>query len=160
MSGDDFLVCVPFSLFWGAPRILLRLKKHVCTMMIEVSSEQPTRQFYMHTDCSCCRCSVCCYPAVVTAAPVLLLPAAVGHRVPDGQIYCWFIGPDSSVLFRFFQTRFISDIPIGSTCRIYDLDLPMTSSVFTGMRGAKGGIIPPRRSPPCICIHFIPTNDF
>ena len=34
-------------------------------------------------------------------------------------------------------------------CRTYGLDLP-TSSVITGMRGAKAGISPPRRSPPCM----------
>ena len=37
--------------------------------------------------------------------------------------------------------------------RIYGLDLP-TYSVITDMRGAKAGVSPPRRSPPCNQITF------
>ena len=40
----------------------------------------------------------------VAAAAVLLLPAAVRHRVPDGQIWCWFIESDPSVLFSSFKS--------------------------------------------------------
>ena len=75
---------------------------------------------------------------------MLLLPAAVRHRVPDDQICCWFIEYDPSVLFLFIQTRFIFDVPLGSTVRrINALDLP-TSSIIPSMRGAKAGVSPPR----------------
>ena len=86
-------------------------------MMIKLSSEQLRSQFCMHTECRrcCCRCSVCCYTAVVAAAVVLLLPASVRHRVPDGQIWCWFIESDPSVFFLFIQTRLIFDVPLDST---------------------------------------------
>ena len=43
----------------------------------------------------------------VAAAAVLLLPAAVRHRVPDGQICGWSIESDPSVFFLFIQTRFL-----------------------------------------------------
>ena len=42
----------------------------------------------------CC----CCYSS-----------SAVRHRVPDGQICCWFIESHHSVFFLFIQTRFILD---------------------------------------------------
>ena len=91
-------------------------------------------------------CSVCCYTAAVAAAALQLLPAAVRHRVPDGQICCWFIEYDSSVLFLFIQTRFMFDgTPLGST--VPHLLPPVffpTSSVITAMRGAKAGVSPPR----------------
>ena len=51
--------------------------------------------------CRCCCCSVCCYADAVAAA-VLLLPAAVRHRVPDDKIYCWFIESYPSVFIDFF----------------------------------------------------------
>ena len=41
-----------------------------------------------------------------------------------------------------------SPCTLSQYCRTYGLDLP-TSSVITGMRGTKAGVIPPRRSPPC-----------
>ena len=56
----------------------------------------------------CCLCGfVYCYPAIAVAA-VLLLAAAVLHRVPgDTILLLWFDASDSSVLFLFIQTRFI-----------------------------------------------------
>ena len=106
-----FFVChVHFSFYCASVKI--------CTM-IEVSSEQSRSQFYMLTECCCrcccCCCSLCCYTAVVAAATVLVLPAAVRHRVPEGQVCCCFIESDPSVLFLFIQTRFIFYIPLGST---------------------------------------------
>ena len=66
----------------------------ICTMVIEVLSEQSTSHFYTHTECCCrrfcccCCCSVCCYTvAVAAAAAVLLFATAARHRVPDGQIW-------------------------------------------------------------------------
>ena len=62
----------------------------------------------------CCCCSSCFSTAVVAAAAVLvLLPAAVRHRLPDGNIYCWSIESDSSVLFLFSHTRLILNVPLG-----------------------------------------------
>ena len=104
----------------------------------------------MHTEC-CCRCCSVCSCTDVAAATVLLLPAAIRHRVPDGQICCWFIDSDPSVFFIFNQTRFILMHPLAVPYRIDGLDLP-TSSVITGMRGAKAGVSPPRRSTSCNCI--------
>ena len=49
--GCRILLCAPFSLFCSSVNI--------CTMMIEVSSEQSRSQIYMHTEC-CCRCCCCC----------------------------------------------------------------------------------------------------
>ena len=82
--------------------------------MIEVSSEQSRSQFYMHKE-SAAAAAVCCYTAVIAAATVLLLPDTLRHRVPDRQICCWFIESDPSVVFLFIQTRFTSDVPLGST---------------------------------------------
>ena len=60
-------------------------------------------------------CVVTC-TAVVPAAAVLLLPAAVRHRVlPDDKFCCWFVESDPSVFFLFIQTRFLFDVPLGST---------------------------------------------
>ena len=87
-------------------------------MMIEVSSEQSRSQLYIHTErcCRCCSFFVCSYTAVVAAAAaVLLLAAAVRRRVPDGQICCWFIESNATVLHLFIQTRFIFHVPLGST---------------------------------------------
>ena len=40
---------------------------------------------------------------------MLLLPAAVRHRVPDAEISCWFIESDPSERYN------ILDVPLGST---------------------------------------------
>ena len=84
--GWCFFSCVPFSLFAGVGATCFVTSTKTCTMMTKVLSEQTRSQFYMHTECCgrrCC-CSVCCYTAVVAAAAVLVLPAAVRHRVPGG----------------------------------------------------------------------------
>ena len=118
------------------------------TMMSEVSSEQPRSQLYIHAECCrrCCCYSVCCYTAVAAAAAVLLLPAAVRHRVPDCRLCCWFIGSDPSVFFLIQETFFVCTP--WQYCRICGRDLA-TSSITTGLRGAQAGVIPPRQSPPC-----------
>ena len=95
----------PFSSFYLLAPFATSV--NICTMMIEVSSKLSSSQFDMHTECCCCCCccSVSCYTAVaVAAAAVLLFPAAVRHRVPDGQICCWFIESDHSVLLLSNQT--------------------------------------------------------
>ena len=148
--GWRFYVCAFFTVFFFVGAIYF-VTCTICTMMIKVSSEQSNGQFYMRTECCrCCCCScVLIHCCVVAAAAVLLLPAAVRHRVPDGQICCWFIEFDLSVFFLFIQTRFIFLCTPRQYCRIYALDMP-TSSVITGMHGAKAGVSPPRRTPPCI----------
>ena len=47
---------------------------------------------------------------------MLLLPAAVRHRVPNVQICCWFVESDPSVFFLFIQRRFIFDRPPWQYC--------------------------------------------
>ena len=63
---------------------------------------------------------LCCYILLLLLQQAVLLlpaaPAAVRHRLPDGQIWCWFIESDPSVFLLFIQTRFIVDVPLGSTC--------------------------------------------
>ena len=46
---------------------------------------------------------LCCYGTLLlfVATAVLLPPGAVRHRVPDGNICCWFIESDPSVFFLF-----------------------------------------------------------
>ena len=54
--------------------------------------------------------------------------------------------------FSSFKRDLLLMYPLAVLCRFYGLDLP-TSSVLMDMRGAKAGVSPPRRSPPCIiCI--------
>ena len=136
----------------------------ICKMMIEVAPEQSRISFIcMHTECCCrhrccCCCFVCCYTAAVAAAAVLLLPAAVRHHVPDGQICCCFIESDPTQCFSSFKREDFLWYPLAVLYRIYGLDLP-TSSVTTGMRGAKAGVSPPRRSPPCNYVYlFSPVS--
>ena len=85
---------------------------------------------------------ICIQSAAVAA--VAAVAAAVRHRVPDGQICCWFIESDPSVFFSFKRDLFLMH-PLAILCRIYGLDSP-TSSVIKGMRAAKAGVILPRRS--------------
>ena len=81
---------------------------------------------------------VCCYTAVVAGVAVLLLPAAVRHRVPDGKnvagslnlIPVFFSLHSNAIYFLYTPWQY---------CCIYGLDLP-PSSVITGMRGAKTSI--------------------
>ena len=77
-----------------------------CTMMIEVSSEQWISQLFTIYRVLLLCCSMCCYTAVVAAVAVPLLPAAVRHRVPEGQFWLWFNESDPSVFFLFIQTQF------------------------------------------------------
>ena len=86
----------------------------------------------MNTECCCCCCCVllCCF--CCSAGWPNLFP--------------WFIESDPSILFLFHsRTIFFLMYPLAVLCRLYSLDLP-TSSVITGMRGAKAGVSPPRQS--------------
>ena len=53
---------------------------------------------------------------------MLLLVAAVRHRVPDGKICCWFIESVSSVSFSSFKRDVVLMHPLAVLCRIYGLD--------------------------------------
>ena len=59
--------------------------------------------------------ALCCYIAVVAAAAVLLLPAAVRHRVPDGQISCWFIQSDPKCFLSLHSNAIFLMVLLGST---------------------------------------------
>ena len=85
----------------------------------------------------CCR-SCCCLSVVCGMATYLM----------------WLTESDCNVFFIFVQARYFQCTP-WLYCRIYGLDLPIFL-VSTGMRGAKAGVSPPRRSPPC-SLHF--END-
>ena len=85
-----------------------------------------------------------CCTAVVAAAA-----AAVVHRVPDGKNCCGFNESDSSVFFLSIQTRFILMYPLAVLSHSRPRFAYKISSVITGMRGAKAGVSPPRRSTPC-----------
>ena len=73
------------------------------------------------------------------------------------KLLLWFFVSDSSVFFNFvIQTRCPFNVRTPwQYCLICSLDLPIKrtsyhiSSVITGMRGAKTGISPRRRSHPC-----------
>ena len=58
--------------------------------------------------------------------------------------------------FSSFNAIYFWWYPLAALCRIYGLDLP-TSSVIAGMREAKAGVSPPRRSPPCMHISGSPA---
>ena len=60
---------------------------------------------------------LCIQSAVAAAVAALCCnTAAVRHCLPDGKSCCWFIESDPpSVFFLFIQTRFIFDVPLGST---------------------------------------------
>ena len=49
--------------------------------------------------------------------------------------------------FSSFKPALFFMFPLAVLCRIYVFDLN-TTLVITGMRGAKAGVSPPRRSPP------------
>ena len=87
------------------------------------------------------------YFSSVGAAAAVLLILAVRHLVPD---VAKFVAGSLNLIPVFSSSSFKPDLflihPLAVCCRIYRLDLP-TSSVITGMRGAKAGISLPRRSP-------------
>ena len=65
---------------------------------------------------------------------------AIRHRVPDDQIYCWFIESDPSVFSPHSKAIYFecTRTPWQYCCVafVYGLDFP-TSSVITGMREAR-----------------------
>ena len=108
----------------------------------------------MYFCCCCCCCSwVCCYNTAVAAAATACCccsSSCAGWQ----SLLLWFVASDSSVFFLFIKIRFIFNVPLDSTiaftASIFTYNAYHTSSVITGMRGAKAGVSPPRQSPPCI----------
>ena len=88
--------------------------------------------------CCCCAATACC----------------CSSSCPGWQnLFLWFLASDSSVFFLFIQTRFVLNVPLGSTSlpSIYLVNTYHASSVIAGMRGGKAGVSLPRRTPPpCI----------
>ena len=81
----------------------------------------------------------------------------------------WLIASNSSVFFLFIQRRFIFSVPLGSILSLvqprFNYNTYHTSSVITGMCGAKAGVIRPRRIPLvyillCINVFFWPIVIF
>ena len=79
--------------------------------------------------------------------------APVRHRAPDGKYVCWFNEsesikcflslPPKTIYFKSIYPRTVlSQLRLRFVCTV--------SSAITGMRVAKAGVSPPRRSPPCI----------
>ena len=49
--------------------------------------------------------------------------------------------------------------PLAALCRIFGLDLPASSEI-KDMRGAKAGVIQPRRIPPSVYVSVPSTRDY
>ena len=113
----------------------------ICTMMMEVWSEQSRSQFHMHTEC-CCHCR---YAALCVAMLLLLQFVIVSCITIKGAGSTNLI---PVVSFCAFKRKILFMYPLAILLRTCDLDWP-TSSVITGMRGDKAGISPPRRKLPC-----------
>ena len=119
---------------------------YLVRMMLEVS-EQSRGQLYKHTKCCChCCCSVYAILPLLQQRCCLLLFVIVCRMVK-------FVAGSLNLIPAFpliIQTRDIFLVPLGSVVAFTGLDLP-TYLVITGMRGAKAGVSPPRRIPPCKC---------
>ena len=92
--------------------------------------------------------ALCCYAAVAAAA-VLLLAAAVRHRATGDTICCCNFLHLIPVFSFSIHKRLKKNVPLGSsvacTASIY-LEIIYILSVIAGMRGAKAGVSPPRRT--------------
>ena len=94
----------------------------------------------------------CCCCVLLILLLLLQHAAAVRHRVPDGNICC--CGSLHLIpVFSFIQTQFTFNArTLAVLSRLqprftYNTHNIYTSLVITGMRGAKAGVSPPRRSP-------------
>ena len=87
--------------------------------------------------------------------------AAVRHRLLDGKICCWFIESYSIQCFLSLHSNAIYLHCTYSLAVLSNLRPGLaytTSSVITGMRGAKAAVSPPRRSRPCNTIRVGPAK--
>ena len=106
--------------------------------------------------CCCCCCCCCCsvvllYCCCCSCCCLQLLAAAVRHRVPDGKLCCCgSLHLIRMFSFSSFKHNAFSMYPLAVLShlqrRFFTYSTYNTSSAFTGMRGAKTGVSPPRRS--------------
>ena len=87
---------------------------------------------------------MCCYTAVAAAAAACYCCSSSCARWQN--LLLWFIVSDSRVAFLFIETQSIFDVLPHLQPR-FTYNTYHTSSVIAGMRGAKAGVSPPRRSP-------------
>ena len=140
-----FVVRANFTFFVGAVHLVTSVK--ICTMMIEVSSEQSRSQLY-----------ICIQSAAAAAAAAALCVAILLSLLQQRcccflllfVIVCWIakFGAGSLNLIPVFSfSSFKRDLFLMYTlavlCRIHGLDFP-TSSAIAGMRGVNAGVSPPR----------------
>ena len=116
------------------------------TMMTKVSSEQSRSQCSMHTEC-CCQSAAAAAAAALCVSTLLLLLHQIVCRMAEVVAGSFNLIPVSSFFSSCNHYLFLIS-PLAVICRIYGIDWP-TSSVLTGIRGAKAGASPPRRTPLC-----------
>ena len=126
---------------WFHNRVSLGLDVIYCTTYI------PDMYLFIQSAAAAADAALCVAMLLTLLQLLPLLVVAVRYRVPHGKICHWFIESDSSAYFLFIQTRLYL-LPVLSLLR--PRFACTTSSAITGMRGAKAGVIPPRRSPPCL----------
>ena len=122
---------------------------------------------------------ICIYPpttciSAAAALCVAILPlrsllvqcwcwCALRHRVPGDTMCCcgllhlipvFYFSSSKHELFLMYPLTVLS----ACTASIYLSYKYYTSSLITGMRGAKAGVGPPRRSPPCILRYILYTQ--
>ena len=90
---------------------------------------------------------------------MLLLAAAVRHLVPGDTIYCCGLLHLIPVFFFSFKHDLFLMYPLAVLSHVQPrltYNTFHTSSLMTDMcGGAKAGVSPPRRSPPCIIHHLV-----
>ena len=91
---------------------------------------------FVHTDC-CCRCCCCCcsVPALLPQQLLLFVMCRMSKIVAGS-----FNLIPSRVLYFFIQARYILTYPLAVTSHLRPRFAYATSSLVTGMRGAKAGI--------------------
>ena len=99
----------------------------------------------------------CCLLLLLLCSVLLYWCCCCCHRAPDGQICC--CGSLHLIpVFSFFSFKhdIFSMYPLAVLShlqqRFFTYSTYHTSSVIAGMRGAKAGVSPPRRRPPCILL--------
>ena len=100
--------------------------------------------YYIQSAAAAAAVFMCCYTAVVCCSNCCCSTSCAGWQKLLLVRLKLIL---SSVFFVLIQTQFIFNVCTRRQyCRIYGLDLPV-SSEKSGMRGAKAGVMPPRRSP-------------
>ena len=96
-----------------------------------------------------------CVAKLLLLLQPLLLAAAVRHRVPDDKNCCWFAESDSSVFFLVIKHDLFLMYPLAVLSYLRPGFAHNTSSVITGIRGAKGGRQPAAAKTPCIYLVYM-----